>query len=110
MLKAIGRHSRSAAVIIAIGAAILLAAGEQARANSFQGCGWYVIMGCSVSYSSTRELAGNGFLTIDTNDYPNFRDGWFCVAEGPYSRRSDANRFMTSIKSDVPDAYVKNGC
>jgi hypothetical protein len=28
-----------------------------------------------------------GCQVVWTNDFPNFRNGWFCVADGPYNRK-----------------------
>lgn len=94
----------------AAAAAVLIAAAVPVSASTFEGCGYYVIMGCSKSYSGAQRMAGNGFLVVNTSDYPNFRNGWYCAAEGPFNRKSQANSFLFQIEGNVPDAYVKNGC
>lgn len=101
---------RRTLALVATAAVITTGAISPAAASTFEGCGPYVIMGCFKSVSAARERAGNGFLIIRTRDYPNLRNGWFCAAEGPFDSRSQANSFLFQIKSNVPDAYVKNGC
>ena len=83
-----------------------------------QACGWYVILGCSRTQRDavrTLDRLGGpgvggwaGARVVNTNQYPNFRNGWFCVADGPYATRADAESI--AWKEAVPDAYVKNGC
>ena len=104
--------ARLAPRIAAIGLAAAMAAASHApaAASTFEGCGWYVIMGCFKSYNGAKRRAGNGFLVVNTNDYPNFRNGFYCAADGPFGRKSDANSFLAGVKSDVPDAYAKKGC
>lgn len=101
--------ARAIVATLACAAAITVAALTPAAATTFQGCGLYVIMGCSKSHGGAQRMAGNGFLVVYTNDYPNFRDGWYCAAEGPFGR-SQANSFLASVRGSVPDAYIKNGC
>ena len=95
---------------LAIAAGMVATGYGSAAASTFEGCGWYVIMGCSKSYSGAQRMAGNGLLVVNTSDYPNFRNGWYCAAEGPFGRKSQANSFLFQIEGEVPDAYVKNGC
>ena len=81
-------------------------------------CGYYVILGCykqpGQAYTQLNRIggpmAGGGAGTdvIHTNEYPNFRNGWFCVADGPYA--SKQNAASIAWKEAVRDAYVKNGC
>lgn len=81
-------------------------------------CGWYVILGCSRraegAWATLDSLGGPGVggwvgaTVVNTDDYPNFRDGWYCVADGPYPTRDDAASI--AWVEAVPDAYVKNGC
>jgi len=94
---------------------------ERADHDSFQvaqACGHYVILGCFKRRSrATRrlnDLGGPGVggwagaRVVHTNDFPNFRNGWFCVADGPYGSRSEA--MSIAWKEAVRDAYVKSGC
>jgi hypothetical protein len=81
-------------------------------------CGWYVILGCSRSPADARRRfarfsapgmgGGAGIRILDTNAYPNFTPGLFCIADGPYPNRDTAASI--AWREDVPDAYVKNGC
>ena len=105
----LAHRARTALATTAAAAAVMLGALAPASATTFQGCGLYVIMGCAKSYGGAQRMAGNGFLVVYTNDYPNFRDGWYCAAEGPFSR-NQANSFLSAVQRDVPDAYIKNGC
>lgn len=100
-------------VALAPAAMVLPASSAQAQA-----CGYYVILGC---FKSRNEATGRltalggpgvggfaGAHVINTNDYPNFRNGWWCVADGPYATRDEA--MSLAWREVVPDAYVKNGC
>lgn len=80
-----------------------------ASANTFEGCGWYVIMSCGKSYSAAKRIAGNGVLVVNTNDYPNFRNGWYCVADGPFNKRMAQNQ-RNFWQGKFKDAYIKKGC
>ena len=95
---------------LAVAGALVAGAAAPVAASTFQGCGWYVIMGCAKSYSGAQRMAGNGALVVNTSDYPNFRNGWYCAADGPFNRKYDANSLLFQIEGNVPDAYVKKGC
>ena len=81
-------------------------------------CGWYVVLGCSRSHSGAEriltKLGGEGVggsagaHVVDNSGLPNFTPGWWCVVDGPYSRRENAEEI--AWKEAVPDAYSKNGC
>ncbi|QDZ01273.1 hypothetical protein FQ775_13270 [Nitratireductor mangrovi] len=85
---------------------------------SVQGCGWYVILGCSTRHADAVALrdelggpyagGGAGLNVVHTDDYPNFRDGYFCVADGPYGSSGEAGSIAWT--EAVPDAYVKDAC
>lgn len=78
-----------------------------------QACGWYAIYSCSRSRRDAQRFSREndiGFV-VDTSDddYPNFRRGYYCVVEGPMSRRralSAADR----ASDFAPTAYAKNAC
>ncbi|WP_306050756.1 hypothetical protein [Oceaniradius stylonematis] len=110
-------------------AATLLASAGAAGANqigtpdhveqaSFRGCGWYVVLGCGRDRSALVDRmnywggpmagGGAGLDVIDTGDYPNFRNGFFCLVDGPYGHREAAQ--SVAWTEAVPDAYVKSGC
>ena len=74
-----------------------------------QSCGWFVIVGCAKSRRGARR-ASSGARVLDTNDYPNFRNGWYCGFDGPFSRKSAAKQRRLGWLEASPDAYVKKGC
>ena len=88
------------------------------QAASAQVCGYYVILGCFRDANKAFERlnyiggpgagGGAGSRVLDTNQYPNFRNGWFCVGDGPYGTKQEAQSIAWSEM--IPDAYVKNGC
>lgn len=83
-----------------------------------EGCGWYIILGCSKSRADAkRQLidlggpvvgGGAGSRVINTSDFDGFSPGFYCVADGPYFSRDDAG--SVAWVEAVPDAYVKRGC
>ncbi len=83
-----------------------------------QMCGHYVVLGCFKNANQAFERlnwlggpmagGGAGSKVVDTNQFPNFRNGWFCAVDGPYASRAQA--LSIAWKEAVPDAYVKNGC
>ncbi|MEO0544100.1 MAG: hypothetical protein AAFY99_09820 [Pseudomonadota bacterium] len=91
---------------------------EGAYDVAFAGCGWYVVLGCSQSFNGSARTMNNlggpfagggaGLKVANTNEYPNFRNGWYCVVDGPYFSQGEAQSIAWA--EAVPDAYVKNGC
>lgn len=81
-------------------------------------CGWYVILGCNGNKASARRLmdelggpgagGGAGLRVLNTDEYPNLNDGYYCVGDGPYANRSQAAGIAWA--EAVPDAYIKRGC
>ncbi|OJF93390.1 hypothetical protein [Pararhizobium antarcticum] len=81
-------------------------------------CGWYVVLGCGKRATDQQNKrddlggpnagGGAGLRVITTNDYANFRPGYYCVVDGPYANKSDAQSIAWA--EAVPDAYVKKGC
>lgn len=81
-------------------------------------CGWYIVLGCDRSETAMTDkrsaiaaLADDGTTrtqVVHTDDYPNFRDGWYCLVDGPFESREVA----AAINWDetVGESYVKNGC
>jgi hypothetical protein len=114
------RYLMSALALYLAGSAspAAVSAGERVRLAQGPVCGWYVILGCSRTssgaFATLNRLGGPGVgggagtNVVNTNHYPNFRDGWYCVADGPYGSRAEAASI--AWKEAVPDAYVKNGC
>jgi len=83
-----------------------------------EACGWYIILGCSRSRVDAEFTlsrlggamvgGGAGSRVLNTSLVDGFRDGFYCVADGPYISQSDAGS-VAWIEA-VPDAYVKRGC
>ncbi len=81
-------------------------------------CGHYIILTChgnrSAAVRSLNDLGGPGVggwagaKVIRTNDFPNFRKGYYCVVDGPYSSHDEAGTI--AWKEAVPSAYIKKGC
>lgn len=74
-------------------------------------CGWWAIYSCHKSRNraiNDMNNAGYGGV-VDTNDVPNFRNGWWCVADGP-TTRSNAQRKKNRARRDFSKAYIKKGC
>lgn len=81
-------------------------------------CGWYVVLGCGKRAGDQENKlydlggpnagGGAGLSVISTNNYPNFRPGYYCVVDGPYETPDQAESIAWA--EAVPDAYVKNGC
>jgi len=78
--------------------------------STFNGCGWYAIIACDQNRRSMQRLVGEGLMLIRTSDYPNFRAGWWCVGDGPYTYQGGAQEIVSNWKQDFPTAYVKRGC
>ncbi|MER0240251.1 hypothetical protein [Fulvimarina sp. MAC8] len=105
------RGIAAARVTAAVLMSMALAAPSVASAqNTFEGCGWYAIFACSKSQSVARRAAGNGFLTIRTNDYPNFRNGFWCAVDGPFDRGTALSLANSAKRDGIRDAYAKRAC
>ncbi|MEQ8308235.1 MAG: hypothetical protein RIA09_17000 [Hoeflea sp.] len=82
------------------------------------GCGWYIILGCSTDRSAAAGTlydlggimvgGGAGSRILNTTGVEGFRNGFYCVADGPYLTEADAG--SVAWREAVPDAYVKRGC
>jgi len=98
--------------------ATTLPASAQTPGYDVNGCGWYIILGCSTSRSDARRTLSNlggpmvgggaGSRVLNTSDIDGFRNGYYCVADGPYISRDDAS--SVAWVEAVRDAYVKRGC
>ncbi|OCW55886.1 hypothetical protein [Hoeflea olei] len=105
-------------VLAAAGPGLSTPAAAQAPGFDAEGCGWYIILGCSSSRLEARrnliELGGPqvgggaGSRVVNTSDLDGMRDGFYCVADGPYVSADDAGS-VAWIEA-VPDAYLKRGC
>ena len=51
---------------------------------------------------------GAGSRILNTTGVEGFRNGFYCVADGPYVSSDDAG--SVAWVEAVPDAYVKRGC
>ncbi|GAB4360532.1 MAG: hypothetical protein Kow0026_22970 [Oricola sp.] len=81
-------------------------------------CGWYVVLGCDRSEAAMARkraiiaaLADDGTTrakVVRTDDYPNFRDGWYCLVDGPFESRGRAA--SVDWGETVGETYVKSGC
>jgi hypothetical protein len=78
-----------------------------------QVCGWFAIYYCSRGYGDAARFAGRyrGFI-IDSSDprLPNFRPGWYCVAEGPTSRSQALSWAAYARRDGHRTAYAKSSC
>lgn len=94
------------------------AASAQQPGRDGEGCGWYIILGCSKNWAAAnRRLddlggpvvgGGAGSRILDTSAVRGFQNGFYCVADGPYVSQGDAE--SVAWREAVPDAYVKRGC
>lgn len=83
-----------------------------------QDCGGYVVLGCFQDYSAAESRSnqtGSTTMVLDTSSarYPNFRAGWFCVADGPFlnSKGREAQETLKFWKNKgIRDAYAKDAC
>ncbi len=93
-------------------------AAAQSPGFDAEGCGWYIILGCTKGRADARrqliELGGPivgggaGSRVINTSDMDGFTGGFYCVADGPYVSKDEAG--SVAWVEAVPDAYVKRGC
>lgn len=107
-LFACAPHASAQAPDAAAGERITLA-GYHANRSTFAGCGHYVVLSCHRSWPRALDLAGGSLFAIDTDDYPNFRNGWYCVVDGPHSVEGAQAR-RKGFLARIPDAYVKDAC
>jgi hypothetical protein len=70
--------------------------GQQARGA----CGWYAVFQCA----RNSNLSGPGH-TIRTDDFPNFRAGYFCRVQGPFNNAGEARQ-----RAHAGGGYAKSGC
>ena len=79
-----------------------------------QACGWYAIFSCTRSRRSAWRFSDNhdiGYvINTGDSDYPNFRRGYYCVVEGPMSRKRAQRQARRARRDFAPTAYVKNAC
>lgn len=111
-----------AATLVGFAAAMLGTTVQPASAQTpgydGDGCGWYIILGCAKNRSDAKRTlmqlggpmvgGGAGSRVLNTSDMGGFRNGFYCIADGPYISKDDAGS-VAWIEA-VPDAYVKRGC
>ena len=102
--------SKARVTVAALLSAALCAPSVASAKNTFQGCGWYAVFACSKSHKVARRAAGNGFITIRTDDYPNFRKGYWCAVDGPFDRGTARSLVDGAKREGIRDAYAKRGC
>ena len=74
-------------------------------------CPYYVVLGCFKSDQQANQRFRNiGARVIDSNQVSGFKNGFYCVVDGPHNSRSYANTLRQSWLGTVGDAYVKKGC
>lgn len=75
-----------------------------------QGPRYFIVLGSFRRLSAAQAHCNRvgGSYVVNTNEYPNFRNGYFSCVIGPTSR-SEAQRNLWMAKQIVPDAYVKAG-
>lgn len=103
---------------LALAGTATLPAQAQTPGYDNSGCGWYIILGCSKRQSDAKRTlsrlggsmvgGGAGSRVLNTSDVRGFRNGFYCVADGPYISDDDAS--SVAWVEAVPDAYVKRGC
>jgi hypothetical protein len=76
--------------------------------------GWYAIAYCSTDWQQARDVQRSiGGAIIDTNDrvsYPNFRQGWYCVGQGPLDKSTSLSATERMKSQGYGTAYIKNAC
>ncbi len=87
--------------------------GNPNSGGNSQACGWYAIALCGTNRRDAEQATNQyGGFVVDTSDpdFPNFRDGYYCVVEGPYSQSGAEDVRDEMRDAGSRDAYVKNAC
>ena len=77
---------------------------------------WFIIFGtypkAELSKANERvsfvKYKGYDARLVDTDEYPNLKDGTWAVVMGPY-RKDYAQEIANEVRSIFPDSYVKSG-
>jgi hypothetical protein len=77
---------------------------------------WFIIIGTYPKTDLSKANERLGFVRykgydahlIDTDDYPNMKDGLWAVVIGPY-RKDYAQELADKVRAVFPEAYVKSG-
>ena len=112
MVGHIIRNSTLATILLATG---MVSAQAVENSKPFKiaqsACPYYVILGCfGLLYEANQRAGEIGGRIIDTNQVSGFRNGYYCVVDGPHNNKSYANSLRRSWLGTVYDAYVKSGC
>lgn len=99
-----------AAAALALLAGAAVTSTTPAQASDGIAGDYFAIGGCFKSRSAARQRARRlGAEVVRTDDYPNFRAGWWCAVQGPFLR-DEAEGWKAEFRSrGVGDAYVKSG-
>lgn len=83
-------------------------------------CGYYAVLGCADSEAVIvekqdilRNLTRDGTTrtkVIHTDNFSNFRDGWFCLVDGPFETYGQADTMSLDWGETVGPSYAKKGC
>ena len=112
MVGPIIRNGAFATTILATG---IVSAHSAEKSKPFRiaqsSCPYYVILGCfGPLYDANQRSSAIGGRVVDTNQVSGFRNGYYCVVDGPHNRKSYAYTLRQSWLGTVHDAYVKKGC
>lgn len=99
-----------AAAALALMAGAAMTTTTPAQASDGIAGNYFAIGGCFKSRSAASSRARKlGAEVVRTDDYPNFRAGWWCAVQGPFIR-DEANYWRGEFRRrGVGDAYVKSG-
>jgi hypothetical protein len=78
-----------------------------------QTCGWCAIYACTQGHREASGIAARyrGYVSNTSSDeFPNFRAGWYCVVEGPTSQGQATDWASDGRRSGYGTAYAKNSC
>ena len=111
----VGKFIRNSALVTMLITAGAVSAHSAEASRSFQlaqsSCPYYVILGCfGPLYKANQRSSEIGGRVIDTNQVSGFRNGYYCIVDGPHNRKNYAYTLRRSWLGTVHDAYVKRGC
>lgn len=99
-------------LFLLVAAVMVTAVPVPARASDGS-CGWYAVLTCSKSErEANRWSRRHGVGTVvdtSSDEFPNFRPGFYCVVIGPM-RRGEALDTADDHRDIAPTAYAKESC
>ncbi len=112
MVRSFIRNAALAATLIAAGMVSAHSAETSKPLKIAQAsCPYYVILGCfGPLYEANQRSSAIGGRVVDTNQVSGFRNGYYCIVDGPHNRKNYAYTLRQSWLGTVHDAYVKRGC